>query len=293
MFTSEQYIELLTSFLSASNNMPLVQQSPLHLVLLLRILLYLVQVLPCNRVLAEIARFFLRKGKDDEISPTEALAALDEWKRVFRTVDCFSKPERITCFESPRALCIALRIHYEYARASKKSDQWIKECGELFKLSGQCFAADDKAVILGAFLDVLESHWKTYHTHKDKLLESIGIGTKTLSLRWFNNPQEAGAMPKSDIVAEITRAEASKRRDPALWRLALAQTKSSRFLSETHVLASAQCGWSRHLHIDCIALLESTKKCKEIISLMEERGVHVFNDLDYIKVMKGDERMEE
>ncbi|RCN25187.1 hypothetical protein ANCCAN_29102 [Ancylostoma caninum] len=43
---------------------------------------------------------------------------------------------------------------------------------------------------------------------------------------------EAGALPNSDVVATITRAEASQRRDPALWRLALAQAKSLRFLNE-------------------------------------------------------------
>ncbi|RCN36915.1 hypothetical protein ANCCAN_17201 [Ancylostoma caninum] len=300
-----------------------------------------------------------------QISPTDALSALDEWKNLFRTVENFVKPQKISCFESPRALCIALRIHFEYARASKGSDQWVKDCDIFFKHSEQCVASDDRAVIVGAFLDVLEYHWKTYHTQKEKLLEvlekgqilcpydgslirrrinlSSGVMEKfriqhmlanaptrngnffdwtahlTFSLpgaiviavlldptldmysslaRLYLEKNriakliEAGALPNSDVVATITRAEASQRMDPALWRLALAQAKSLRFLNETHVLASAQCGWSRHLHIDCVALSNSTRKCKEIMSLMEERGVYVFNDLDYLQELKSTEQME-
>ncbi|KAK6024740.1 hypothetical protein OSTOST_09447 [Ostertagia ostertagi] len=99
--------------------------------------------------------------------------------------------------------------------------------------------------------------------------------------------QEAGIPLHTNIIAEITRREASRRMDPALWRLAMAQSKTKRFFEETHVLAAAQCGWSRHLHIDCVAASASRQKCQEMISLMEERGAHVFNDLGYVDVLKG------
>ncbi|VDK45579.1 unnamed protein product [Cylicostephanus goldi] len=92
-FLRSHYVEQLSAFLSNSNEVPFVQQSPRKLVVLLRMLLCLVQNLPHHRVLAEITRFFLRKKKDEEVSPTEALSALDEWNNIFRTVERFDRPD--------------------------------------------------------------------------------------------------------------------------------------------------------------------------------------------------------
>ncbi|KJH47957.1 hypothetical protein DICVIV_05933 [Dictyocaulus viviparus] len=98
--------------------------------------------------------------------------------------------------------------------------------------------------------------------------------------------QNAGVPVHSDTIAAITRSEASRRMDPALWRIAMAYATSKRFIDETHVLASSQCGWCRHLHIDYVEACCSRKKCLEVITLMEERGAHVFNYLDYVDVLK-------
>uniref|UniRef100_A0A0K0DGZ6 Uncharacterized protein n=1 Tax=Angiostrongylus cantonensis TaxID=6313 RepID=A0A0K0DGZ6_ANGCA len=317
-FTSSQYVEKLKEFVHKIIDTPLLMGS-MQLQILLRTLLSLVQAVPHSSVLDIITRILLRKGYEEKIknfmifhqtlflklSPTDALAALNEWKRLFRTTEDFSKP--ISCFESPRALCIALRIHFDYARASQHSDQWVEQCEKLFELINHFEAPDDRSVILSAYLDVLEHNWKHRHTLKSKLLIALEKGRKicphdssvihstldmysSLALIYLEKLrirrlQDAGVAVPTDVLARTARAEASRKFDPALWRLAIAYAQSKSFIDETHVLALAQCAWSRHLHIDYIAACGSREKCKDVIRLMEQRGARVFNYLDYIDVL--------
>ncbi|VDM61057.1 unnamed protein product [Angiostrongylus costaricensis] len=79
--------------------------------------------------------------------------------------------------------------------------------------------------------------------------------------------QDAGVTVPKDVLARTARAEASRKFDPALWRLAIAYAQSKCFIDETHVLALAQCAWSRHLHIDYVARCGSREKCKDVMIL--------------------------
>ncbi|KAJ1362674.1 hypothetical protein KIN20_022321 [Parelaphostrongylus tenuis] len=319
-FTSSQYITKLKEFIYKMGGHPISRMGPMQRQVVLRTLLSLVQALPFEFALDIITRIMLGKGDQDKLFPTDTLAALDEWKGLFRVIPDYSKP--LSCFESPLALCIALRIHFNYARASDRPEQWVGECEDYFQFIDQCETPDDRSVILSAYLDVLEHNWKHRHTLKSKLLEILARGQKTcphdssIIRRYINilpsvqlevrmrrilfdgnttsdDPtldmyislasiylaklkakkiQDADVPVPADFIARAVRSEASRKSDPALWRLALAYADSKRFIDETHVLASAQCGWSRHLHIDYIAKCGSREKCVEVIKLMEERG---------------------
>ncbi|KJH47958.1 hypothetical protein DICVIV_05934 [Dictyocaulus viviparus] len=156
-FTVPQYVEKLKEFIYKIGDSSLFSLEPVRLQVLLKTLLSLIQIVPRSSALDLITRFLLRKGDHVKLSPTDALAALEEWKQLFRTLDNYFKP--LPCFESSRALCIALRIHFDYARASMHSHKWAEECENLFQSVEHCQIPDDRSVILSAYLDVLEHNW--------------------------------------------------------------------------------------------------------------------------------------
>nr|CDJ93670.1 Protein of unknown function DUF1740 domain containing protein [Haemonchus contortus] len=346
-FTRRQLIDKLSECLFKYSGTPLHLLGNRRLQMLLKLLLLLVQTLFDRGVLKKytaetdvaalesVARFLLRRNADAKISNTDILAALDEFRQLFRTLDSNLKP--LSCFESPRAVCIALQIYFEYGRASKNSGQWLDDCDHLFKYIEHCQSSDDRNAIVRAYMDVLEYNWHSFHSYKTKLFEIMEKGLRICPYdssiirrfidisssgelqmwkvrRFLTNTQvksnptldmyhslsylymekrkaerllEAGVPLHTNVVAEITRREASRRKDPALWRLAMAYSKTKQFFEETHVMASSQCGWSRHLHIDYTAGSMTRKTCEEMIRLMEERGAHVFNNLDYVDLLKA------
>ncbi|VDP15595.1 unnamed protein product [Heligmosomoides polygyrus] len=291
-FTQDHFIEKMKNCLFKGLSNPLHLQSAGVLQVSLRLLLSLVEAqlnygkkgVPRDyesnlRSVRETITNFLLRRECDKVSPTDTLAALDAWRQLVRTLDMPGK--MFSCFESSSALCNALRIYFEFSRASRVSDQWIQECERLFASSQQFPSQDDKAVIVHAYIDVLEHHWRSRHTHKAKLKEVLekaiimcpyegsfirrfidifSGGSRNLILRRFfdgihakDDPTrdmyhslsclymeqrraemllEGGAALHSNAVALITRREAEQRKDPALWRLAMAQSRTKRCFDE-------------------------------------------------------------
>ncbi|WKY06701.1 hypothetical protein Q1695_006688 [Nippostrongylus brasiliensis] len=348
LFTRSRLIERLRNLVFNDVATPLHLLGPRRTQILLRMLISLIQAILVRKtnniagsstdresdvelVREAIAAFVLRKNCE-KVTKTDALAALDAWKQLFRSLD---RNKSLTCFESSRALCVALRIYFDYSKASHTTNQWIEECAVFLRNIEPFTTEDDKGVVIEAYLDVLEHHWRSSHTGKENLVDILKRGQEEcphkssfirryidlcagrvqslkvhrfiasrnvradptldtirslsflyLEKRKAETLQEAGVTSSTNVSAQITRREASRRMDPALWRLAMEQCFDERFFEETHVMASAQCGWSRHLHIDRTRRFATRQKCEEIICLMEERGAHVFNDLDYVDVLK-------